>query len=367
MASPDASAAPVENWKFTAGRRACEVGLDGVSYKDHFLSFGSEKASRLRMKQLFRLTASQEPSASPLSPARASPSVADETTSDGVAPVSPGRTSSRAGRSHADAARCRSCGRTMRRSSRSVSTRSVAEDAAAAASDAMSTSASSRAHGRHSRCASRHSVSPVPKRQPNDSSMESAEGEVSRSNGGPWQGSHGDQPAERLPSMHLGHVTGPQRARPASAPAEARKMVAATSPAVMAHAALSSIGGWQQPRRTESLPRLGGSGTSTAHADLVHKGRTMATLAGQACTPAQRRLADPSSFTGFYRWRFDRSPPPQTRDPASGDYCARPLKASRMLINRSASQLNIPGRACDFRAETGWRLTLRPSRPNSTA
>ena len=46
-----------------------------------------------------------------------------------------------------------------------------------------------------------------------------------------------------------------------------------------------------------------------------------------------------------------------------GEYCHDPIKARRLLMNLSYSDLTIPGRAADFRTGVEWRLMLRPSLP----
>eukprot|EP00747_Dinoflagellata_sp_TGD_P169395 gnl/TRDRNA2_/TRDRNA2_198304_c0_seq1.p1 gnl/TRDRNA2_/TRDRNA2_198304_c0~~gnl/TRDRNA2_/TRDRNA2_198304_c0_seq1.p1 ORF type:complete len:151 (+),score=16.61 gnl/TRDRNA2_/TRDRNA2_198304_c0_seq1:91-543(+) len=88
--------------------------------------------------------------------------------------------------------------------------------------------------------------------------------------------------------------------------------------------------------------------------------------AGEACTPAQRRLADDvqGSYTGIYRRRFEAGGLAAKRD-SKGDYCDRPIEASNVLQSRGYRELTIPLAAADFRTETEWRLRLRPLSPSA--
>mmetsp|Transcript_59916 Transcript_59916/g.118828 ORF Transcript_59916/g.118828 Transcript_59916/m.118828 type:complete len:197 (+) Transcript_59916:67-657(+) len=88
------------------------------------------------------------------------------------------------------------------------------------------------------------------------------------------------------------------------------------------------------------------------------------TIAGEWCTPAQRRLSDSSSFTGVHRRKLQAGCEAMMHT-ASGEYCERPIRAQRMLQSRSYCDLTQPTRAADFRSETEWRLGLRPSPPRT--
>eukprot|EP01041_Mallomonas_annulata_P010652 gene10652-22235_t len=79
-------------------------------------------------------------------------------------------------------------------------------------------------------------------------------------------------------------------------------------------------------------------------------------IAGEACTVAQQRLCQVESFTGMYKKRFEVNP----SCPVSGDYCDRPIRATRLLNSTPVNLLTIPSRAGDFRTEVEWRLQLRP-------
>ena len=79
------------------------------------------------------------------------------------------------------------------------------------------------------------------------------------------------------------------------------------------------------------------------------------TIAGEHCTAAQKYLADKPNFTGIYRRRFSRN----SMRAISGDYCADPMRAERMLQSHTCAELTIPGRAADFRSEVEWRMRLR--------
>jgi hypothetical protein len=83
--------------------------------------------------------------------------------------------------------------------------------------------------------------------------------------------------------------------------------------------------------------------------------RKKPTIAGEGQTPVQRKLAEPDSFTGMYKSRFMY--PPEW--PPSGDIVPNPKRAMRILKETPLSDLTIPTRACDFRTEVEWRLSLR--------
>lgn len=76
---------------------------------------------------------------------------------------------------------------------------------------------------------------------------------------------------------------------------------------------------------------------------------------------ANRRLADPRSFTGVYRRRHESGGFGRMHA-EGGDFCSGgTIRAEKLLRNRSYGELTIPKRAMDFRAETEWRLSLRPT------
>ena len=87
------------------------------------------------------------------------------------------------------------------------------------------------------------------------------------------------------------------------------------------------------------------------------------TIAGEGLTPVQERLSQLDSFTGMYKRRFDQG---DDAYPVTGDLCQNPKRAIRLLKDRSRHQLTIPKRACDFRSEVEWRLTLRNVEDNKT-
>ena len=89
------------------------------------------------------------------------------------------------------------------------------------------------------------------------------------------------------------------------------------------------------------------------------------TIAGEGLTPVQSRLSQLDSFTGMYKRRFDQGEDADIY-PVTGDLCQNPKRAIRLLKDRSRHQLTIPKRACDFRSEVEWRLTLRNVEDNKT-
>lgn len=76
-------------------------------------------------------------------------------------------------------------------------------------------------------------------------------------------------------------------------------------------------------------------------------------------SPAQQRLSQVDSFTGAYKTRFDDND--KKYADFAGDYAKNPRQASKILVNRSSSELTIPGKSADFRTEVTWRLQLRPN------
>ena len=94
-----------------------------------------------------------------------------------------------------------------------------------------------------------------------------------------------------------------------------------------------------------------------AHAHAHKWWEKRPTISGEACNDAQGRLCEVESFTGLYRRRFD--PSKAAMRAVSGDYCADPLGAERMLQSKTCAELTIPGRAADFRTEVEWRMRLR--------
>lgn len=82
-------------------------------------------------------------------------------------------------------------------------------------------------------------------------------------------------------------------------------------------------------------------------------------LAGESCTTAQRRLCEVDTFTGMYKKRF-LDPNGSLSIAGSGDFCDRPIRATRLLNSTEVSKLTIPRRAGDYRNEVEWRLLLRP-------
>jgi len=84
---------------------------------------------------------------------------------------------------------------------------------------------------------------------------------------------------------------------------------------------------------------------------------------GSSCSPHQKFLADGvSNFTGIYKQRFID---PKGGTAVSGDYHSTPRRVATMLINRSYKDLNIMDRSADFRAEVGFRTTLRDASPSA--
>ena len=83
-------------------------------------------------------------------------------------------------------------------------------------------------------------------------------------------------------------------------------------------------------------------------------------IAGEGMNSSQARLSDVDNFSPVVRDRVLR----KVNDGNNfGEYCHDPLKARRLLMNLSYSDLTIPGRAADFRTGVEWRLMLRPSLP----
>eukprot|EP00602_Paraphysomonas_sp_CaronLab_P002409 CAMPEP_0185034896 /NCGR_PEP_ID=MMETSP1103-20130426/25281_1 /TAXON_ID=36769 /ORGANISM="Paraphysomonas bandaiensis, Strain Caron Lab Isolate" /LENGTH=142 /DNA_ID=CAMNT_0027571737 /DNA_START=163 /DNA_END=591 /DNA_ORIENTATION=+ len=79
--------------------------------------------------------------------------------------------------------------------------------------------------------------------------------------------------------------------------------------------------------------------------------------AGDISNDAQRRLARKDMYTGIQKMRFDSK---ANLKNGSGDICASPTRAARLLNSRPCKQLGIPARTGDFRNEVEWRLQLRP-------
>lgn len=67
-----------------------------------------------------------------------------------------------------------------------------------------------------------------------------------------------------------------------------------------------------------------------------------------------QKLYSQESFPDIYKKKFDES----IHDVA-GDYADDPKKVMNLLKNRSYAELNIPGRAADFKSEVAWRMQLR--------
>lgn len=94
--------------------------------------------------------------------------------------------------------------------------------------------------------------------------------------------------------------------------------------------------------------------------------------------PTQRRLASLESWPAAYKRRVMHQPPEpfgnqhhhqhaqagQPNAASEGDFCSVPIKARNLLMNKNYSELNIQGRAGDFRSEVEWRLLLRDSLQN---
>lgn len=87
--------------------------------------------------------------------------------------------------------------------------------------------------------------------------------------------------------------------------------------------------------------------------------RKSPTIAGEAQTSAQQRLSSPESFTGMYRKRFEPATEPIAAHNVSGDIVTNPRRAMTLLKDTAPKDLTIPTRACDFRTEVEWRLSLR--------
>ncbi|CAK9084825.1 unnamed protein product [Durusdinium trenchii] len=111
----------------------------------------------------------------------------------------------------------------------------------------------------------------------------------------------------------------------------------------------------QKRRRREQLSR--------EQASMQRWWEKAPTMPGEACTAAQRRLAEKEHYTGACRLLQSSSLSRIGLD--AGDYCiSPPLQATRLLASRSHEELTIPKRGADFRAETEWRLHLRPASPS---
>jgi hypothetical protein len=85
-------------------------------------------------------------------------------------------------------------------------------------------------------------------------------------------------------------------------------------------------------------------------------------LPGTECTEHQQFLADDvEHYTGVYRKRFTE---PKGGTALGGDYYTTPRRCTKMLMNRSYAELNIPKRSADFRNEVTWRMKLRTNTPS---
>lgn len=85
-------------------------------------------------------------------------------------------------------------------------------------------------------------------------------------------------------------------------------------------------------------------------------------LAGEEQSDVQHRLSDPNTYTGMYKKRFDTNDTPSAY-PVSGDVVVKPVRAIDLLHSKSRSELSVPTRACDFKNEVEWRMTLRSEEP----
>ena len=61
----------------------------------------------------------------------------------------------------------------------------------------------------------------------------------------------------------------------------------------------------------------------------------------------------------MYKKRFQPIDPTTNPYPVSGDIVVNPKRAIRLLHQTPSRDLTIPTRACDFRTEVEWRLSLR--------
>lgn len=61
----------------------------------------------------------------------------------------------------------------------------------------------------------------------------------------------------------------------------------------------------------------------------------------------------------MYKKRFEPDDPKSNPFPVSGDIVVNPKRAMRLLRQTPTKDLTIPRRACDFRSEVEWRLSLR--------
>lgn len=87
-------------------------------------------------------------------------------------------------------------------------------------------------------------------------------------------------------------------------------------------------------------------------------------LAGSDMTITAQKLTDESLFTGVCRQMLldrDGNAKHDIGSQGTGELCASPKRARRLLKSTPVSQLNSLSRSGDYRAEVEWRLQLRPN------
>jgi hypothetical protein len=87
-------------------------------------------------------------------------------------------------------------------------------------------------------------------------------------------------------------------------------------------------------------------------------------LAGSDMSATLKRLADEKTYTGVYKKRLDERDGKVIKDlsaQGTGELCASPSRARRLLKSTPVAKLNMPRRSGDFRTEVEWRLQLRPN------
>jgi hypothetical protein len=78
-------------------------------------------------------------------------------------------------------------------------------------------------------------------------------------------------------------------------------------------------------------------------------------IAGEACNKYQHKLSEVDTFTGTYKNKIRG-----VKDCSSGNYCADPIRATRVLQSLNYHELTNHGLAGNFRNEVEWRMQLRP-------
>lgn len=109
------------------------------------------------------------------------------------------------------------------------------------------------------------------------------------------------------------------------------------------------------------------SETSRVKYHQYAKGQTEPQLAGSHMTATAKKLTDEGTYTGVYKQRLNERDGRFIDDlsaQGTGELCASPKRARRLLKSTPVAKLNMPGRSGDYRTEVEWRLQLRPNIDN---